>query len=599
VIERLSDRIARMTPALSALVGALGILAALAACLVLMRFNSSLIRSETEAVSARIVALVESEMATVAQMQRGVAAALGAADIADARSYQTLFDAMGLAERYPSLRAVAFAPRISGGEEAALQARAAEDDGRAALGYPAFAIQPPGSRETMFPAFFVFPIAGNARVPGFDVWANAERRAAAERAIVTRNPVASAPVVLSQDTQSGLQSVLAVLPVFARGELSGLVAMGLSPSQLIGPMLAAQFPNTRAIVRDIGAVEASAPAPVPAQAVLSVAGPAMPDGTAADAVRVRSIPILGRMWEIRVEHRVELPLVLRFAPLAALVGGFVMAVLIVLVLRVLGERQRALEKAVTERTSALQAALAAAATQTELAHQAAGAKDRFFANMSHELRTPLNAVVGYSEALKLGIAGALPVRATTYVGAIQSSANWLKRIVDDVLEMSRGGDAKLDIEPLSLLDVISEIASVLQAAAERRRVHLVFGAGLAQAPRVAGNLTALGRIVANLAENAFKFSPQGETVTIDAHADNAFVSLVVTDRGPGVPPAEREKVFLPFYQAERRVAGGGESGVGLGLAICLKLAHAMGATVDLADNPPQGTRARVTLRRAA
>jgi signal transduction histidine kinase len=597
VLERLSDRIANVTPALSSLIGALGIVAAVAACLVLMRVNSSLIGNEADAASARILALVESEMATVAQMQRGVAAALGAADIADARSYETLFVEMGLAECYPSLRAVAFAPRLRSGEEVDLQALAALDAGRADLGYPAFALQPAGSREVMFPAFFVYPVAGNMRVPGFDLWANPERRAAAERAIATRNPVVSAPVVLSQDAQSGLRSVLAVMPVFVRGDLSGLVAMGLSPSQLIGPMLAAQFPNSRAIVRDVGAPDA----PAPAQDLLAVAGPAMLEGVAPDAFRVQRIPMLGRVWEIRVEHRVEVPWVLRFAPLAALVGGFLLAVLLVVVLRVLGARQQTLEKAVAERSRALEAALAAAATQTELANEAAKAKDRFFANMSHELRTPLNAVVGYSEALKLGIAGALPVRATTYVGAILSSANWLKRIVDDVLEMSRrsDGDARLEVALLALVDVVAEISSVLQSAAERRRVHLVFGDGLAQAPLVAGNLTGLGRIVANLAENAFKFSLPGETVTIDAYADDAFVSVVVTDCGPGIPPAEREKVFLPFYQADRRVAGSGESGVGLGLAICQKLAHAMGGTVDLADNPPHGTRARVTLRRGA
>jgi len=597
LIQRLSDRIARATPGFAPLVGAIGVLAALAGCLVLIRFNDALVRSETDAVAARIVALVESEMATVAQVQRAVAAVLGAADIADARGYQTLFDTMGLAARYPSLRAIAYAPRVAGGEEAGLHARAAADPGRAALGYPAFEIQPPGARDTLYPAFFVYPIAGNARVPGFDLWSNAERRAAGERAIATRAPIASAPVVLSQDAQSGLRSVLAVLPIYAGGEPRGLVAMGLSPSQLIGPLLAAQFPNSRVIVRDTGAPGA----PAPAQDLLAVAGPALPAGAMPDGVRAQTAQILGRLWEIRVEHRAELPLVQRYAPLAALAGGFLVVLLVVVVLRVLGERQRMLETAVAERTRALEAALAAAATQTQLAHEAAGAKDRFFANMSHELRTPLNAVVGYSEALKLGIAGVLPVRATTYVGAILSSATWLKRIVDDVLEMSRqnDGDVRLDTVPLSLTDLVGEISSMLQASAERRRVHLAFGDGLAKAPRVTGNAIALGRIVANLAENAFKFSPPGETVTIDAESDGNLVSISVTDRGPGIAAAEREKVFLPFYQAGQRVAGDGESGVGLGLAICLKLARAMGATVDLADNPPKGTRARVTLRRSA
>ena len=220
--------------------------------------------------------------------------------------------------------------------------------------------------------------------------------------------------------------------------------------------------------------------------------------------------------------------------------------------------------------------------------------------MSHELRTPLNAIVGFAEAMKLGIAGNLPPRAQSYVGAIVSSANWLKRVVDDVLEMSRRTDDAeiLGLKPIALIEAVTEVASVLQAAAEQRRVRLAFGDGLAAAPPVMADMTALGRVVANLAENAFKFSPVGETVTIDASSNAQTVTLCVADRGPGIAPAERQKVFLPFYQVAGPVADAANRGVGLGLAICRKLVLGMGGSIEFADNTPSGTRALVFLRRA-
>jgi two-component system cell cycle sensor histidine kinase PleC len=289
-----------------------------------------------------------------------------------------------------------------------------------------------------------------------------------------------------------------------------------------------------------------------------------------------------------------------YAPAAVLTGGIAMLLLGLLLYASLARRQRGLEAAVVERTRALEEALAAAARQTQLAVDSSAAKDRFFANMSHELRTPLNAIVGFAEAMKLGISGNLPPRAQSYVGAIVSSANWLKRVVDDVLEMSRRTDdgEKPALQPVALIDAVTEVASVLQAAADQRRVRLAFGDGLAAAPPVMADITALGRVVANLAENAFKFSPAGEIVMIDAASDARTVTLCVADHGPGIAPAERQKVFLPFYQIANPVDDAANRGVGLGLAICQKLATAMGGSIEFADNAPTGTRALVSLCRA-
>ncbi|MCA3260764.1 MAG: CHASE domain-containing protein [Telmatospirillum sp.] len=598
--QTFADRIARAAPALAGMIFVAGLALVATLALMLMRFNDTLRRTQAENLAERVVALVENEFATIAQVQITLAATLAKAPFDDAASYGAWLDQMGLVQRYPSLRAIALAPRIDLADFASLQAKAASDASRGALGYPDFAVEPPGPRDTMFPAFFVYPVAGNERIVGVDLWADAERRAAAERAMAVGRPIGSAPIVLSQDSAAGTRSIFAVQPIVAEGKTIGMLPIGLSPGPLIVPLLEKQFPTARIAIHDRG------PSTAPGDArtrlpLLTVEGSALSAQAVPAAQVSRAVEIMGRIWEIEIAHASELPPMQLYAPTAALTAGVGMLMLGLLLYASLARRQRNLEAAVVARTHELEKALAAAAYQAELAVDSGAAKDRFFANMSHELRTPLNAIVGFAEAMKLGIAGNLPPRAQSYVGAIVSSANWLKRVVDDVLEMSRrtAETETLALKPVALIDAVTEVASVLQASAEQRRVRLAFGDGLAAAPAVMADMTALGRVITNLSENAFKFSPAGETVTIDASSDAQTVTLCVADRGPGIAPAERQKVFLPFYQVANPVADAGNRGVGLGLAICQKLVASMGGSIEFADNAPHGTRALVVLRRGA
>ena len=594
-----ADRIARAAPALAGTIFVAGLALAVALAFLLMRFNETLRQIQADNLAERVVALVENEFATISQVQITLAASLARTQFDDAASFAAWLDQIGLVQRYPGLRAIALAPRTDPADFSALAAKAAGDATRRRLGYPDFAVEPPGPRDTMFPAFFVYPVVGNERVVGFDLWANAERREAAQRAMELGRPIGSAPLALSPDGEADTRSIFALQPIVADGKTIGILPIGLSPAQLIAPLLETRFPAARIAIHDRGTSVAPGDARMRLP-LLTVEGRASAAPTALDAQVSHTVEIMGRIWEIDVAQASELPPMQRYAPAAALSGGVGMLLLGLLLYWSLARRQRDLEASVVERARALEQALAAAAHQTELAVDSGAAKDRFFANMSHELRTPLNAIVGFAEAMKLGIAGNLPPRAQSYVGAIVSSANWLKRVVDDVLEMSRRtADAEtLALRPIALIDAVTEVASVLQAAAEQRRVRLAFGDGLAAVPPVMADMTALGRVIANLSENAFKFSPAGETVTIDATSDAQTVKLCIADRGPGIAPAERQKVFLPFYQIAKPVEDAGNRGVGLGLAICRKLVTSMGGSIEFADNAPNGTRALVSLRRA-
>lgn len=113
---------------------------------------------------------------------------------------------------------------------------------------------------------------------------------------------------------------------------------------------------------------------------------------------------------------------------------------------------------------------------------------------------------------------------------------------------------------------------------------------------VLGDRDALERILVNLLDNAAKYSPPGTRISLGARRVEAgTVELLVSDRGPGVPPEERERVFERLYRGDRSRAARNGQGAGLGLAICRALARGQGGDVTVHDGPEGGATFRVTM----
>lgn len=112
-----------------------------------------------------------------------------------------------------------------------------------------------------------------------------------------------------------------------------------------------------------------------------------------------------------------------------------------------------------------------------------------------------------------------------------------------------------------------------------------------------GDPTLLRELISNLVDNALKYTPAGGQVTLHCHSDEEAVLIEVADSGPGIPPAERERVFERFH----RVAGTQPSGSGLGLPIAREIARSHGGTITIEDGPDGGSsvRVRLPLKRAA
>ncbi|HXI40571.1 MAG TPA: HAMP domain-containing sensor histidine kinase [Bryobacteraceae bacterium] len=235
-------------------------------------------------------------------------------------------------------------------------------------------------------------------------------------------------------------------------------------------------------------------------------------------------------------------------------------------------------------------------------------KSEFLANVSHELRTPLNAIVGFVDLLREGVYGELAPRQVKPVERIEASANHLRHLVDQVLDLAKMAAGRLEIHTESIdlrpfvLDVASEIESLVSE--KGLSLSLVMGAAL---PRVRTDPTHLRQILVNLLGNAVKYTNEGgiiiRTRLVDSIPDsgptsidrssypsNPWIGIQVIDTGIGIDPADQSRIFEEFEQIDAGPRGNSaERGTGLGLAISRRLAALIGGMVELESELDKGS----------
>ncbi|MCU0309988.1 MAG: HAMP domain-containing histidine kinase [Acidimicrobiales bacterium] len=209
---------------------------------------------------------------------------------------------------------------------------------------------------------------------------------------------------------------------------------------------------------------------------------------------------------------------------------------------------------------------------------------QFIHEASHELRNPL-AVIRTNLEVTLADpdASAEDLRRTAEV--VERSTERMARLVDDLLVYARKGTLSLDRQPVDAASLVAEAADEFVGVAEAEGVGLdqVTDAGL----WVLGDRLALRQALANLLANAVHHSPPGTTIRLRAGREGPWVWLSVEDQGPGIDPADQERVFQRFWRGNPRE--GRENGrSGLGLTIVRQTAEAHGGEVKLASVPGQG-----------
>jgi signal transduction histidine kinase len=211
----------------------------------------------------------------------------------------------------------------------------------------------------------------------------------------------------------------------------------------------------------------------------------------------------------------------------------------------------------------------------------------FLMTVSHELRTPLTAIRGHVEALREGLVEDPQARAMS-LDVILSEAGRLERLVGDVLDL-----AKLDARRFTVLREEVDMARLLETAyvvfgEEAKRRGIRYERHVGPSPMIVSDGDRVLQIISNLLANAFRWTPDGGRVDLELEASNGRVSVAVEDTGPGISPAERDRIFRPFWTHDGR-------GTGLGLAIARELALALGGRIELESEVGRGSRFRLVL----
>lgn len=239
---------------------------------------------------------------------------------------------------------------------------------------------------------------------------------------------------------------------------------------------------------------------------------------------------------------------------------------------------------VTERV-AREDELREAMERTEVASRA---KSEFLAAISHELRTPLSAVIGYMDLLQGEMVGPVSALQKNYLGRVRAAARHLLEIIEEILTFSRveAGKEEVHLEPVDVAELARSADVLFEPEALRKGIGL--RVVLPDGPlEMCTDATKLRQILLNLLGNAVKFTDAGEVVLeLDCEAEVA--RFQVRDTGPGIAPADCERIFEPFTQLDgswKRAKGG----TGLGLPLSRRLAGLLGGTLTMESAVGRGT----------
>ena len=230
--------------------------------------------------------------------------------------------------------------------------------------------------------------------------------------------------------------------------------------------------------------------------------------------------------------------------------------------------------------------------QTLGAQAADRLKTQIFANLSHELRTPLNAIIGFADLL---MADCRPDQRAS-LAHLQDAGRRLLVTIENLLDLSQAADRALRAERLDLPAILRQAIDAARSGTSERRITLLNSIA-ADTPPAIGDPWAMRRIADNLIGNAVKFTAPGGSVRVTTETADGSVFAVVEDTGGGMSADVLAQLGEPFFQAEGGLDRTHE-GLGTGVALCRKLADAMGATLEFVSTPGQGTTVRLGLRAA-
>lgn len=239
--------------------------------------------------------------------------------------------------------------------------------------------------------------------------------------------------------------------------------------------------------------------------------------------------------------------------------------------------------------------LAVQTRRAELEADESRARAAIFSSVTHDLRTPLASILASATTLRAD--GRLaPEDRRELLDTICDESARLNRLVGNLLDLSRmhAGSLTPAKVNMSITELLAGVLGRMEAALANHPVDVRVTDDL---PEVPMDVVQMDQVLTNLLENAIRFAPAGSSIDLRAERSDGVVRLRVADRGPGVPPEEREHVFEPFVRVPDRQDGDGQAhpGAGLGLAICRAIVEAHEGTIRIDGTPVRGTTVVIEL----
>ena len=216
----------------------------------------------------------------------------------------------------------------------------------------------------------------------------------------------------------------------------------------------------------------------------------------------------------------------------------------------------------------------------------------FVSLVSHELRSPMAAVIGAARTLQDRWRTLAPEQREAFLALIGDETNRLAALIGDVLDTSRieAGTFSYSFTDVDLGRLVRDAVATASVGQDEVRVRADVAGSV---PVVRGDRERLRQVLTNLIDNAVKYSPAGDEVTVTIRPENGVVRVEVTDNGPGIPRDQQRLIFEKFGRAD--VPGGSKPGTGLGLFIARSIVEAHGGTLDVRSRPASGATFELTL----
>jgi signal transduction histidine kinase len=262
-----------------------------------------------------------------------------------------------------------------------------------------------------------------------------------------------------------------------------------------------------------------------------------------------------------------------------------------------------LDQIVKQRTRALAESEAQLRAKNIELERQSKIKSDFISIAAHELRTPLTSIVGYLDLFSEGRFGELPPMLERPMSSVRRNAHRLKRLVDDMLNVSRieGGKMTLRREQVDLGEVVRDVVTELQPLANARSQHVA--ARVVALNPIDADRDKLHQIVVNLLQNAIRYTPEQGEITIDVDEapreryPGGWARLRVRDNGIGIAEEDRQRIFDPFIHAQpaKHHTSAGPDSAGLGLYIARGLVDLHGGLITVDSQPSVFTEFTVLL----